>query len=96
MADASNELGVVETFPSMHEKIVEVVSKKPTGKQASVENLLKAVASVLDVEYNYTPASPKTIKPVKNVYSKNDVPEHDNLRDIIFHNNKVVEYFPIV
>lgn len=46
MGKASNGLGDVETLESAHEKIVEVVNKKPTGKQASVENILKAVGGI--------------------------------------------------
>ncbi len=46
MAEASNGLGVVETLPTAHQKNVEMVQKRPTGKQAQVSNILAAVDHV--------------------------------------------------
>lgn len=44
MGEASNGLGDVETLESAHKKIVDVVTKQPTGKQAQ---LLAAVEDIL-------------------------------------------------
>lgn len=52
MGEASNELGDVETLESAHEKILEVVKKQPTGKQANavVANILRASEKALDIK----------------------------------------------
>lgn len=51
MGEASNGLGDVETLESAHEKIVEVVNKKPTGKQAAlIANILKASENALELK----------------------------------------------
>lgn len=50
MADAKDGLGDVETEVSAHEKIMDVISKQPTGKQASlIDSVLKSVAFTLKV-----------------------------------------------
>lgn len=51
MGEASNGLGDVETLESAHEKMVEVVNKKPTGKQAAlIANILKASEEALELK----------------------------------------------
>lgn len=58
IGEASGQLGEVETLPSQHEKIVEVVEKKPTGKQAElIEQTLLAVAQTLNIPANNVPSA---------------------------------------
>lgn len=58
MADSKEGLGDVETKPSAHEKIVSVVTKVPTGKQADVNFILKSVASALKLGETTAPSMP--------------------------------------
>jgi hypothetical protein len=53
MGEASDGLGDVETLESAHEKIVEVVKKNPTGKQAAqnlIDNILRASEDILAIK----------------------------------------------
>ncbi len=53
MAEASNGLGDVETLESAHEKIIEVINKNPTGKQATkkiIDNILHASEDILTIK----------------------------------------------
>lgn len=52
MGEASNGLGDVETLESAHEKIVQVVNKNPTGKQANklIDDILYASGNILGLK----------------------------------------------
>lgn len=51
VSEAQEEHGMVETLPSAHEKILNVINKTPTGKFAGViDNIILAAAYALDVE----------------------------------------------
>lgn len=55
MGKASNGLGDVETLESAHKKMVDVINKKPTGKQAIAQkqliaNILKASEETLELK----------------------------------------------
>lgn len=52
MGEASEGLGDVETLESAHNKILEVVKKQPTGKQASakISNILQASEEILGIK----------------------------------------------
>src|SRR5271166_552755 len=47
MADAENEGGVIETLQSRHKKIVDMINKAPTGKLASVNDVINQVKIAL-------------------------------------------------
>lgn len=49
MGDAKDQLGEVETLPSAHRKMEEMVKKMPTGKLAQAQGLLNAVGYILKV-----------------------------------------------
>lgn len=51
VSDAQEGNGIVETLPSAHQKMVNVVSKTPTGKYAKlIDDIILATAYALDVE----------------------------------------------
>lgn len=59
VSDAQDQNGEVETTLSAHQKILQVVNKKPTGKFAKlVDNLILATAEVLDVDLMKMAAPP--------------------------------------
>lgn len=47
VADAEDDLGVVETLESVHDRVMEAVKKQPTGKQAMVQTILKIAEGIL-------------------------------------------------
>ena len=50
MVDASGDLGMVETPLSVHEKVEKVFYKKPTGKYAEIETVVKMAAEALGID----------------------------------------------
>lgn len=69
MGEASHGLGDVETLESAHEKILEVVKKQPTGKQANVKqqlvaNILNAADQVLNLKKKAQDISEETAEDV--------------------------------
>lgn len=47
VAESDDDYGVIETLESMHDKVLEVVNKKPTGKQAMVQDILGLAGDIL-------------------------------------------------
>lgn len=47
VAESDEDYGVIETLESLHDKVLEVVKKKPTGKQAMVQDILGLAGDIL-------------------------------------------------
>lgn len=69
MVDASGDLGMVETPLSVHEKVEKVFYKKPTGKYAEIETVVKMAAEALGIDLikNAQDANQDTTNPMEDV-----------------------------
>lgn len=89
MGEAINNLGDVETLESAHEKIVEVVKKNPTGKQAAlVNNILRASEEVLGIKKK---AQDVTEESAEDIFSGKSVARAATIKEI---NDFLIIQFP--
>lgn len=79
VSDAQDGNGIVETVLTNHKKILDVVNKKPTGKQATaIDNLIVATSYVLNIDLKKTAQMAESIEGVEKSTSVQDKVEKVN------------------